>query len=486
MLRTYELKAEMNKGKREKVLSVMEEYRHTALLISKKQWELFYKEGAFDKNYPVKEIPSVLSERYKQVIAYQVISILDSFISNRQNDFRKIVARSTISEEERIKLLYINKYKLWFKKEVSMPVYNSKGKKIKDTYEIIEQETLKLARVIMKHILSLHRRPCYKYINMALDNKVAVIKKKESNKAKEFDYWIRFSTLTKNKPVYIPLKSNSYFEEIPGKIKKFCQINIDGDGNITIRLIKEREKSSDYVCETPEIALDLGLNNLFATDRGDLFGREFKEKLIEYDKIIVTLQSNLQKQGIKPLCSRRYRELIKKLRDHIKNEVCRIINRIVRLYSPGKIIVEKLNFTSPNLSKRMNRILSKFGKREIENKFQSISEELGIEIQYVNPAYTSQECSRCGYIDKGNRKNREEFRCKLCNLKLHADVNGARCCLKRSSLKEVSIYKSKKSVLCILTGNFLRDMKRMGRLYSKAKVLTDENPYFIGETKGFL
>ncbi|MEQ8172503.1 MAG: zinc ribbon domain-containing protein, partial [Candidatus Eremiobacterota bacterium] len=460
MLRTYEVKTCMNKGKKEKILSVIEKYRKTASVIAKKQWELFYKEGNFNKNHPVKEISSAMSERYKQVIAYQVISILDSFISNIQNDFRKIVTRSTISEEERIKLLYINKYKLWFKKEVSIPACDSKGNRIEDKFDSIDSETLKLGRVIMKHILSLHRRPTYKHINMALDNKVAVISKKDSNKAHEFDYWIRFSTLTKNKPVYIPLKSNPYFEEIKGKTKKFCQINIDRDGNIKINLIKDREKSSDYVSHTPEIALDIGLKNLFATDRGDLFGREFKEKLIEYDKIITTLQSNLQKQQIKPLCSRRYRELIRKLRAHLKNEVCRIINKIIRLYKPGTIIVEKLNFTSPNLSKRMNRILSKFGKREIENKFTSISEEFGIAITYINPAYTSQECSRCGYIDKGNRKNREEFICKLCNLKLHADVNGARCCLKRSSLKEVSIYKSKKSVLRILTGNFLRDMER--------------------------
>jgi len=486
MIRTYELKTEMNKSKKEKVLSVMEEYRKTASLIAKKQWEIFYKEGDFDKNYPVKEIPSALSERYKQVIEYHVLSILDSFISNRQNDFKKIVTRSSISEKQRIKLFYINKYKLWFKKEISMPAYDSKGNRIEDEYEEIEIETLKLARIIMRHILSLHRRPCYKYINMALDNKVAVISKRLSNKAKEFDYWIRFSTLTKNKPVYIPLKSNAYFEEIKGKTKKFCQINIDRDGNIKINLIKDKEKSSDYVFHTPEIALDLGLNNLFATDRGDLFGREFKEKLIEYDKIITTLQSNLQKQQLKPLSSRRYRELIRKVRAHLKNEVCRIINKIIRLYRPGRIIVEKLNFTSPNLSKRMNRILSKFGKREIENKFNSISEEFGIVITYINPAYTSQECSRCGYIDKGNRKNREEFICKLCALKLHADVNGARSCLKRSSIKEVSIYKSKKSVLCILTGRFLRDMKRKGRLYSRAKILTDKNPYFISEIKGFL
>ncbi|MCS7277328.1 MAG: transposase [Aquificaceae bacterium] len=31
-----------------------------------------------------------------------------------------------------------------------------------------------------------------------------------------------------------------------------------------------------------------------------------------------------------------------------------------------------------------------------------------------SPAYTSQTCSNCGYVDKENRKSRSEFECKLC------------------------------------------------------------------------
>jgi hypothetical protein len=49
MLRTYDLKTKINKGKKEKILSVLREYRKTASVIGKKQWELFYKEGSFNK-----------------------------------------------------------------------------------------------------------------------------------------------------------------------------------------------------------------------------------------------------------------------------------------------------------------------------------------------------------------------------------------------------------------------------------------------------
>ncbi|MHB8360650.1 MAG: transposase, partial [Thermoplasmataceae archaeon] len=44
---------------------------------------------------------------------------------------------------------------------------------------------------------------------------------------------------------------------------------------------------------------------------------------------------------------------------------------------------------------------------------------------YVNPKYTSQRCSNCGYIDKNNRKG-SIFHCQNCNFELHADLNAAR------------------------------------------------------------
>lgn len=49
----------------------------------------------------------------------------------------------------------------------------------------------------------------------------------------------------------------------------------------------------------------------------------------------------------------------------------------------------------------------------------------------VNPAYTSQTCSECGYCDSRNRKSQADFECKQCHMSMNADLNAANNILKR-------------------------------------------------------
>jgi len=49
----------------------------------------------------------------------------------------------------------------------------------------------------------------------------------------------------------------------------------------------------------------------------------------------------------------------------------------------------------------------------------------GNHLNKVDPAYTSQTCSRCGCVDKASRLSQSRFVCTSCGYKIHADLNAA-------------------------------------------------------------
>ena len=56
------------------------------------------------------------------------------------------------------------------------------------------------------------------------------------------------------------------------------------------------------------------------------------------------------------------------------------------------------------------------------------------ELRKVDPAYTSQTCSRCGHVDKSNRPLQAVFACGACGFRANADHNAADNILVRAEL----------------------------------------------------
>lgn len=70
-------------------------------------------------------------------------------------------------------------------------------------------------------------------------------------------------------------------------------------------------------------------------------------------------------------------------------------------------------------------VLRNWSYYELQRLIEYKAKREGITVKYVNPAFTSQTCSNCGYIDKDNRQTQEEFICKKCKLKFNADHNAS-------------------------------------------------------------
>ncbi len=306
---------------------------------------------------------------------------------------------------------------------------------------------------------------------MQLDFKVCIIENKISNKAKNFDYWLNFSTLEKGKPIKLPIQSNSYYESNSGIRKNSTQFNFKDNKLSSIVFVKESKnykelENKTYISKVDKIAIDFGLRNLFTCNDGKIFGLNFIDKLLSYDNKIQKLQKVIQKQGNKLKDNKRYKQYIKELKSFIKNEVNRNLNNIVNIYKPQEIVLEDLMFKSPNLSKRMNRLLSNTGLKVLNNSLTRLTEKYGIIITYINPAYTSQECNCCGYVDKNNRKSQKFFECLWCGNKIQADVGGSKTILVRSSdeYSNITLYTKKEITINLLVKKFVNQIQGLNSL----------------------
>lgn len=54
------------------------------------------------------------------------------------------------------------------------------------------------------------------------------------------------------------------------------------------------------------------------------------------------------------------------------------------------------------------------------------AQRAGVPLMFVDPRNTSRTCSRCGYVDKKNRRSQADFSCLRCGHTTHADLNAAR------------------------------------------------------------
>lgn len=467
IIRTYELKNHANGEKVESILDVLFAYRRTASKISNYHWRLFFEEkNGFRDQRDIKWMETKLSKRYMQTCQTQVVGMLKSYISNVQNRFVDKVLNSSIKKEDRVYYFYINKYMLWHRKEVMM-----QGKPI-------SKEIIFNCKKIFKHLTKHH--PKMRHINMVLDEKVATLYKKEENKATSFDFWIKISALKKYQTIWVPLQTNEYFDKIGGIFKHCIQVNYK-DGKLSFSVIKElHPEMVEYISK--QLSFDVGTVVFLATNHGDHLGKKLMAYIKKYDVILTRLKANLKKQGIKPTDSKRYNKLIKKVKEYVKNEIGRIINKIVKRLMPEEIDVERLDFRGTKLGATNNRIISNFGKGVLAKKLKNITQVKGIRLKEINPPYTSQECPNCHYTKKKNRKTRDRFECGYCGKKGHADSISGKNIPKRSSPEFNN--KSKNEILCVLDN--MHQAWKDARRYSTAKDMVEHNDLPKGDSLPYI
>lgn len=135
-----------------------------------------------------------------------------------------------------------------------------------------------------------------------------------------------------------------------------------------------------------------------------------------------SIRRKLQRQGkYKLLKSIKNREsrIVKDMNHKISKKVVEEAKAI-----EGGIRLEKLEGIRQSKKHRRSfrYALHSWSFYQLQNMIEYKAKLLGIPIEYVDPAYTSQMCSRCGVL--GNRKGKV-FKCPECGHVDHADANAA-------------------------------------------------------------
>jgi putative transposase len=439
----------MNSAKEAVVLDMLRHWQRGALALSVEQWRLFFETGRFDKNSLDKSLTYVVGAANRlQMCRWHVVGQLRSWVGNRANEFVTCVLRSSLSDGTKHMLLVVNACEAWFSRTELM---------IKETSSFIPSDVRKLARSIMRHCIARHRRPDLSRTNMVLDQRVATLA--PATKTSTFPFWLRLSTMASGRRIEVPLLSYTHHEKRAGKRVPTVQINRDRDGTLRVGVITDiaqtcQKAKADYLPMREQLALDFGLSTLLATDDGGLFGQGWLKALRRYDARITTIARHVQRSGGKPRDSRRYRNAVTALRGFIRSEIGRLMNLLAQTKRPARFVVERVDFRSPDMSSRMNRLLQNCGRKIFRDKLTDLEQRLGIRSEEINPAYTSQQCSLCGYVDKRNRPSQAQFRCLWCGHEKHADVNASCNVGQRRSLSIGSVWVKKAAVLGELVARF--------------------------------
>lgn len=170
------------------------------------------------------------------------------------------------------------------------------------------------------------------------------------------------------------------------------------------------------------LGIDRGIRNIAVCSDASFFNSsKVKNVRARYAK----LRSELQSKGTRS-AKRKLRMMSGRERRFV-TDVNHCIAKAIVVSNYSVFALEDLNNIRvlKKRSTEFNRKLNNWSYYQFEQFLRYKAESIGKQVVLVDPRYTSQKCSRCGYTYKGNRVG-TNFCCRKCGHKLDADLNAAR------------------------------------------------------------
>jgi len=221
-----------------------------------------------------------------------------------------------------------------------------------------------------------------------------------------------------------------------GKVKAVIHRPTEGTiKTCTIRKTATQKWFISFSCEvdrnilpdnTVSVGLDAGLSSFMTLSNGEKVDnpRFFKQEA----KNLAKVQRRLSKQTKGTRKRHKCRKIVSRVHERITNKRKDFAHKLSRklIDAYGVIAIEDLSIN--NMQKDnfrcINRGIADVAWRNFFDMLVYKAECAGRIVIKVNPAYTSQICSHCGYRQKIPLSTRV-FKCPCCNFEIDRDVNAA-------------------------------------------------------------
>ena len=245
-------------------------------------------------------------------------------------------------------------------------------------------------------------KPIVKNLECELDERFVRIDFENST---SFDGWITISSIGSRQKIVVPVKKTKHFNALLDNSERLLK---------GIRLSKEKitfnfelkQKESKIVGST--LGIDIGSSSVISCSNG-------------FQSVENSHGYNLQK--INRILSRKKKgsKSFQKTQQHRKNYINWSINQL-NLDDVKTVKIEKIKNLRKN--RKSSRFLSHWTYTEIFEKLESHCNNSGVQIETIDPTYTSQRCSNCGRVRKANRKGKW-FKCDSCGHSQDSDLNAS-------------------------------------------------------------
>jgi IS605 OrfB family transposase len=221
--------------------------------------------------------------------------------------------------------------------------------------------------------------------------------------------------------------------------------NIDSRKGQTDLIYQNKEFYLQIVVDQPEaepidseefLGVDLGIVNIATTSDGKMYsGEKCQEVREKYTRIKTKLQSAGTYSAKKHLrkVSGRERRFKKDTNHCIAKDIVKAAKDTNRSIALEELtgIRERTTVRKADRDKK-----SKWAFNELRNFIEYKARIHGVIVRFVNPAYTSKQCSVCGHISDKNRKKQDTFSCQKCGHTENADFNASKNIASRAAINQ--------------------------------------------------